>query len=346
MLASCTPPALQSATPGGQPVEEALEAGALDLHRLERVEPVADVGDRAAASCRASRRGAPRRRARAGPPCPTRRRRRPRRSASAAAYVLVGHGHDHAGCDSCAQPSQPRRLGSRGGRRRDGTQPGHHGRVVSVNVGRRVPRRRASLPSTAHRQAAGGPYRRARPRPQARRARQRRRRRRDRRPAPPRRPAPGGLRLRRQRTGSGGREQIGRPIAARAFGENLTTEGVELTHALVGELWTVGDAVLRVEVPRIPCATFAEHMGVPRWVRRFADAGRTGAYLSVVTPGTRRGGRRGAGRAAGPRHRPRSRSSARSRATGRGHASRRRGAGHRRRGAARPRAVAGRAAAG
>jgi MOSC domain-containing protein YiiM len=31
-------------------------------------------------------------------------------------------------------------------------------------------------------------------------------------------------------------------------------------------------------------------MGVPRWVRRFADEGRTGAYLSVVTPGTVRAG--------------------------------------------------------
>jgi len=160
-----------------------------------------------------------------------------------------------------------------------------NGRVASVNVGRRVPRRRASLPSTA---IDKQPVDRIDVRD----------------PGPKR----GGL-------GSGavgdeigdprhhgGRlqavyaypaedrqwwaEQIGRPIAAGAFGENLTTEGVEMTHALVGELWTVGDAVLRVEVPRIPCATFAEHMGVPRWVRRFADEGRTGAYLSVVTPGT------------------------------------------------------------
>ena len=80
-------------------------------------------------------------------------------------------------------------------------------------------------------------------------------------------------------------ERIGRPIAAGDFGENLTTEGVEATHALVGELWRIGAVVLRVEVPRIPCRTFAGHMGEPQWVRRFTEAGRTGAYLSVVAPG-------------------------------------------------------------
>lgn len=80
-------------------------------------------------------------------------------------------------------------------------------------------------------------------------------------------------------------ERIGRPIRPGGFGENVTTVGVEMTRALVGELWRVGDVVLRVEGPRIPCRTFAAHMGEPRWVRRFTEEGRTGAYLSVVTPG-------------------------------------------------------------
>jgi MOSC domain-containing protein YiiM len=80
-------------------------------------------------------------------------------------------------------------------------------------------------------------------------------------------------------------ERIGRPIAAGEFGENLTTEGLDTTHALVGEVWRVGTAVLRVEVPRIPCRTFAGHMRERGWVRRFTEAGRTGAYLSVTVPG-------------------------------------------------------------
>lgn len=79
--------------------------------------------------------------------------------------------------------------------------------------------------------------------------------------------------------------QLGRSLAPGLFGENLTTRGLDLTHALVGEEWAIGSVVLRVEVPRIPCATFAARMGEKGWVRRFAGAGRTGAYLSVQVPG-------------------------------------------------------------
>ena len=81
-------------------------------------------------------------------------------------------------------------------------------------------------------------------------------------------------------------EQLGRPIAPGGFGENITTVGVDTTHALVGETWRIGSVVLRVEVPRIPCATFARHLNERGWVKRFAAPGRTGAYLSVVSPGT------------------------------------------------------------
>ncbi|GAA2745693.1 MOSC domain-containing protein [Terrabacter aerolatus] len=85
-------------------------------------------------------------------------------------------------------------------------------------------------------------------------------------------------------------QQVGRPLRAGEFGENVTTVGLDATHALVGELWHIDDVVLRVEVPRIPCSTFAAHMAEPRWVRRFTEEGRTGAYLSVVAPGVVRTG--------------------------------------------------------
>jgi MOSC domain-containing protein YiiM len=85
-------------------------------------------------------------------------------------------------------------------------------------------------------------------------------------------------------------DQLDRPLRDGMFGENLTTVGVDCTTARIGEVWQVGSVVLRVEVPRIPCRTFAGHMGVPRWVRRFTEAGRTGAYLSVLEPGTIRVG--------------------------------------------------------
>ncbi len=70
------------------------------------------------------------------------------------------------------------------------------------------------------------------------------------------------------------------------FGENLTTVGVDVTGAVIGERWLVGSAVLEVSCPRIPCATFQGYVGEPRWVRRFTDRAWPGAYLRVVEPGT------------------------------------------------------------
>lgn len=80
--------------------------------------------------------------------------------------------------------------------------------------------------------------------------------------------------------------ELGREIADGGFGENLTTGGLDVDAAVVGERWVLdGGVVLRVTAPRTPCATFAAHMEVPGWVRRFTARGRTGAYLAVETPG-------------------------------------------------------------
>lgn len=86
--------------------------------------------------------------------------------------------------------------------------------------------------------------------------------------------------------------ELGRVLPPGAFGENLTTIGYDIDAALIGERWQVGTAVLVVTGPRVPCRTFAGHMGEPRWVKRFTDHGRTGAYLSVEQPGTIRPGDR------------------------------------------------------
>ena len=80
-------------------------------------------------------------------------------------------------------------------------------------------------------------------------------------------------------------EQLDRDLADGMFGENLTTSGLDVDAAEVGEQWRVGPALLEVCGPRVPCATFAAHLAEPRWVRRFTEHGRTGAYLAVVEPG-------------------------------------------------------------
>ena len=75
------------------------------------------------------------------------------------------------------------------------------------------------------------------------------------------------------------------------FGENLTTIGLDITEARLGEQWSVGnDLVLAVTGPRIPCSTFAVWMGTGGWLNAFTARARPGAYLRVVTPGEARAG--------------------------------------------------------
>jgi MOSC domain-containing protein YiiM len=97
-----------------------------------------------------------------------------------------------------------------------------------------------------------------------------------------------------------------RELSAGTFGENLTTDGVEVTGAVIGETWEVEPAtgsdpvVLQVVSPRIPCVTFQSWMGEPHWVKRFTQHGAPGAYLRVLA-----GGRVQAGAAVTVAHRPR-----------------------------------------
>lgn len=85
--------------------------------------------------------------------------------------------------------------------------------------------------------------------------------------------------------------ELGRPLANGVFGENLTTQGLDISGALIGERWRIGPAViLEVTCGRIPCDTFQAHMGEPRWVKRFTQKGAPGAYLRVIAPGEVRTG--------------------------------------------------------
>src|SRR6478735_8633180 len=85
--------------------------------------------------------------------------------------------------------------------------------------------------------------------------------------------------------------RLERELPSGFFGENLTTVGLEINDARIGERWRVGsEVVLQVTAPRIPCATFRGWMGEKGWAKRFTAAGRPGAYLSVIDAGTIRTG--------------------------------------------------------
>lgn len=86
--------------------------------------------------------------------------------------------------------------------------------------------------------------------------------------------------------------QLDRTLTDGMFGENLTTEGIDVTQTRIGERWRVGTdgLVLEVSAPRTPCRTFAAMLEVRHWIKTFTEAGLPGAYLRVISPGTVRAG--------------------------------------------------------
>jgi len=78
------------------------------------------------------------------------------------------------------------------------------------------------------------------------------------------------------------KQDVGRSLAYGEFGENLTTEGIEVNNALVGERWEIGSTVLEVSEPRIPCWRLGVRMEDNMFPRRFTEALRPGAYLRIV----------------------------------------------------------------
>jgi MOSC domain-containing protein YiiM len=86
-------------------------------------------------------------------------------------------------------------------------------------------------------------------------------------------------------------QRLGRDLPDGFFGENLTTRGIDINDARLGEQWMIGNAddrgiVLEVTGPRIPCSTFRGWVGEKGWLKKFTAVARPGAYFSVIKPGT------------------------------------------------------------
>ncbi|ARU60181.1 hypothetical protein CBW65_03250 [Tumebacillus avium] len=70
-----------------------------------------------------------------------------------------------------------------------------------------------------------------------------------------------------------------------AFGENLTLRGLPERDVRIGDIFQVGEAVLQVCQPRIPCGKITMRTGVPNFAKMFKDTGYTGYYLRVLQEG-------------------------------------------------------------
>jgi MOSC domain-containing protein YiiM len=90
-------------------------------------------------------------------------------------------------------------------------------------------------------------------------------------------------------------ERIGGPIGPGMFGENLTTVGLDVNEAVLGEHWRIGTALLSPIEVRIPCSVFTAWLGLHHldnaaWAKRFTAEGRPGPNLRVLEEGVLQAG--------------------------------------------------------
>jgi len=85
-------------------------------------------------------------------------------------------------------------------------------------------------------------------------------------------------------------KEINEVIPAGRFGENLTTEGIDVNAALIGERWKIGSVILEVSQPRIPCRVFAGFWKRATLIKDFTQAGRPGTYLRIIEEGSAQAG--------------------------------------------------------
>lgn len=80
-------------------------------------------------------------------------------------------------------------------------------------------------------------------------------------------------------------KEIGTSIDNGRFGENLTTLGIDVNAAVIGEQWEIGSVILEVSQPRIPCRVFAGFWQRPTLIKEFMAAGKPGTYLRIIKEG-------------------------------------------------------------
>lgn len=75
-----------------------------------------------------------------------------------------------------------------------------------------------------------------------------------------------------------------------AFGENLSSTGLDESTVCLGDRFTLGGALLEVSQGRQPCWKLNDRFGERVMARRVQDTGRTGWYYRVLRPGSARAG--------------------------------------------------------
>ena len=83
---------------------------------------------------------------------------------------------------------------------------------------------------------------------------------------------------------------LGHRLQWGAFSENLTVSGAVETEVCIGDVFKVGDAVVQVSQPRMPCGKLAGKNGQRLLTKWVGQTGYTGFYMRVLTEGLVRSG--------------------------------------------------------
>ena len=79
--------------------------------------------------------------------------------------------------------------------------------------------------------------------------------------------------------------ELGQPLAPGTFGENLTISDFLSADYAVGDQLLIGEVLLEITAPRVPCVTLARRMDDPAFLKRFRAAERPGVYCRVLRAG-------------------------------------------------------------
>jgi MOSC domain-containing protein YiiM len=76
------------------------------------------------------------------------------------------------------------------------------------------------------------------------------------------------------------------PLPPGTFGENLTTRGLLETDVCIGDVHRLGNLLLQVTSPRIPCFKLGHQLGRADILKPFLHSGRCGYYFKVLEEGS------------------------------------------------------------
>lgn len=82
-------------------------------------------------------------------------------------------------------------------------------------------------------------------------------------------------------------DELGRKdfSSAGQFGENFTTDGMTDEIVRIGDVFRIGDSLVEVTQPRVPCFKLGIRMGIEGFHKQFAEKCRVGFYLRVLEEG-------------------------------------------------------------